>query len=956
MMDAGRHPKITLLTNSELVALKGEAGNFKATIHTEPRYVDLDKCVGCAACEEVCPVIVPNEFDVGLKARKAIYRPFPQAVPTAYVLDRENCLNGEFLFCQNCVRACERDAIDFDMQPEDRSVEVGAVIAAVGFREFDAYGMGSFGYGRFHNVLSGLEFERLLNASGPTRGHILRPSDGTIPKSLAWVQCVGSRGEAGHPYCSRYCCMNAAKGAMLALQHEPGIERIYIFCTDLRAFGKGYDAFMDRVAKEERITFVRGRPSKIVPTERGNPILRVEVEGKPEEVEVEMAVLSAGAVPEPTLAKLADVLGLPLGKEGFMLPREVGTTVVDSPRDGIYLCGGVTGPQVIPEAVASGSAAASHAAAHLGEPEPVPAQVTPEPVEIGTEPRLGVIVCHCGANIAGVLNVDRLVDSARGLPGVVFADDELFACADVGQQKIQEAIREHKLTRLVVAACTPRTHEPVFRKAASQVGLNPYLVEMANIRDQCSWVHAGDRDEATRRAADQIKMAAARAHLLEPLQPMQVPMERSGLVVGGGPAGLEAALSLARRGLKVTLVEQRDRLGGLTTHPTLGRLYPALAPSRPWIEEKLQALQEAGVEVLLGTTVAEVNGFIGNFEVTLATTGADGEKRKVVRTGVIILAIGAALYNPKGRYGYGTYPNVVTNMELEELLTQGKLESATGGKKPQSVVFIQCVGSRGQEGNPGCSRYCCPTTVKQAKELRDRGIEVAVFHRDIRTVDMGTEELYREARGAGVLFLRVPEGERPEVVGDGTAHEVVANDVLLREEVAVPADLVVLAVGMVPREPDFTVLQHLFKVPRSPDGFLLERHPELAPVETPVEGVFICGSLQGPKGLADTSAQAAAAAVKAGIYMAKPEVTVEPTVASVDNAKCRGCGACVSVCPYQAIAMDEDRGVAVVVAAQCKGCGTCAAWCPTGALHARHFTDQQIGAMVEAALEGLDSG
>jgi heterodisulfide reductase subunit A len=357
--------------------------------------------------------------------------------------------------------------------------------------------------------------------------------------------------------------------------------------------------------------------------------------------------------------------------------------------------------------------------------------------------------------------------------------------------------------------------------------------------------------------------------------------------------------------------------------------------------------------VMLETTVEDVKGFIGNFEITLAPAEGKG-KRKVVRSGVIILAIGAALYKPEGRYGYGEYPNVVTNMELERLLHEGMIDSVTGGRKPESVVFIQCVGSREKEGNPGCSRYCCPTTVKQARELRERGIEVAVFHRDIRTVDMGTEDLYREARGAGVLFLRVPEGERPRVVGDGRVREVIARDVLLGEEVVVPADLVVLAVGMVPREPDFSVMQNLFKVPRSLDGFLLERHPELAPVETAVEGVFICGSLQGPKGLAEAGAQAGAAAAKAGIYMARSQVTVEPAIAVVEPSRCIACEACVSVCPYHAISMDAERGVAVVVPAQCKGCGTCAAWCPTGALRARHYTDQQIGAMVEAALEGLD--
>ncbi len=947
MMDAGRHPKIELLTCSQMTAIEGEPGAFSATIHSEPRYVDLEKCVGCGDCVEDCEVEVPNEFDLGMRTRKAIYRPFPQAVPTAYLIDGENCTK-----CANCVRACKRRAINFRMKPQDRVLDVGAVVVAVGFKEFCADQMGAFGHARYPNVLSGLEFERLLSASGPTGGHVLRPSDGKIPKTLAWVQCVGSRGEAGNPYCSRFCCMNAAKSALLALQHEPDIEKIYVFYTDLRAFGKGYDAFMERVAREKKIEFVRGRPSKILEEDTGSLTVLVEAAGVPQRISVDMAVLSSGAVPEPTLGRLAEALGLPIGKEGFAIPKHVGTTVVESPREGIYLCGGVSGPQVIPEAVATGSAAASLAAAHLGEPEPLEPMTVEEPIELGEEPRVGVFVCHCGANIAGVIDVEKLVEAAQGFPGVLYADHELFACAEVSTQKIQDAIRDHNLRRVVVAACTPRTHEPVFRKAALEAGLNPYLVAMANIRDQCSWVHAGQREEAARRAHDQILMAVAKARLLEPLEPMQVPMERSALVIGGGPAGIEVALGLARRGLRVTVAEQKARLGGLATDPTLGVLYPALTPSRPWIEEKIAALRDTSAEILLRTRVKDLKGFVGNFEATLET-GDGGPHERVLRVGAIVLALGAALYDPKGRFGYGRFPNVITNMEYERMLDEGKIDTLVDGTPPKSVVFIQCVGSRESQGNPGCSRYCCPTTVRQARLLRDRGVEVAVFYRDMRTVDLGTEDLYRGARGSGVIFIRIPDDQEPKVLGGERAEEVVGTDLFLGEEVSVPADLVVLSVGMVPREPDISEIQNMLKVPRSPDGFFLERHPELAPVETAVDGVFICGSVHGAKGLMHSTAQAAAAAAKAGVFLAKSEVSVEPTVAIVDQAMCRGCGQCVSVCPYHAAILDEETGLATVNAAQCKGCGTCAAWCPTGAIRARHFTDEQIGAMVEAALQRL---
>ncbi len=960
MMDAGRHPNIELLTCSELEELKGEAGRFNARVRVSPRFVSLDDCTSCGDCVDACPVIVPNEFDFGLKARKAIYRPFPQAVPATFLIDRDSCLNDQFLVCQNCVRACLSDAIDFDKETGYRDLHVGAVIVAVGFREYDPLGMGCFGFGRFENVLTGLELERLLNASGPTSGHVLRPTDRQVPKHLAWVQCVGSRGEGGNDYCSRFCCMNAIKGAMLAIQHEPTIEAMTIFYTDVRAFGKGFESFVDRAKEDPRIRFVRGRPSKIVEDpETKNQTLFVEIDGRPQRIQANMTVLSSGAVPSEDTVSLASILGIDVGRSGFFASREEGTTLIRSSRSGVLLCGGAGGPQIIPEAVAQASGAASEAAAYLDETDRMPELEPPEEtVDPTGPPRTGVFVCHCGANIAGVVDVAKLAEEAKDLPGVVYSGEELFACAQASQRHIQEVIREKNLNRVVVAACTPRTHEPVFRTAIAEVGLNPYLFEMSNIRDQCTWVHALEPEGAQDRAREQIRMAAARASRLEALHPMSVEVEKRVLVVGAGIAGVDAALNVAGRGIPVVLVESTDRLGGFLGEKHVSVLYPEGRPVKKWIQQRFKALEKAGVEVKTESRVTNVTGHVGNFEAEIAPINESKAKTQgeILRCGAIILATGSALYDPTGRYGYGERRNVITNMEMEQVLfSKRSFKKIFGEKKPNVVGFIQCVGSREEGGNPGCSNYCCPTTIMQALELRERGTNVVVFYRDMRTVDTGTELLYRRARGEGVLFVRVREGSEVEVKEeDGTTY-MEADDVLLGERVRVPVDLVVLAVGMVPKEPETTTLQNMLKISRGPDGFFLERHPELGPVETSIDGVLICGTVQGPKGLEGVTAQAAAAASKAAIFLGRDHVTLDPAIAEVNPALCRGCDTCVEVCPYHAIIMVEEDGVrcARVVPAQCKGCGTCAAWCPTGAIRAHHFTDDQMGAMVDAVLEEL---
>ncbi len=948
MMDVGRHPNVELLTLSELVGLRGEPGNFVATVRRYPRYVDEDECVGCGDCEAVCPIVAPNVYEHGLGARKAVFRPFPQAVPPVYMIDRDVCLNEEaFLACSNCADACPRDAIDFDQRVRNVDVNVGAVIVATGFDEFDPRVMRNYGYGVYENVMTSLEFERMLSASGPTQGRVVRPTDRKPPKRIVFVQCVGARGEGGQHFCSRFCCMNAVKDAMLAKIHDPDVTSMTILYTDLRAFGKGFDQFVGRSREVDEIHYVRGRPAKIVGDDDGDLIVYAEdtLAGEQVKLEADLVVLSVAARPNETARDLAEALGVELDRYGFFRKRDPDSFYLETTRDGVYLCGSAGGPQVIPDCVAQASGAAALAAKHVAACRVPDEALEVEAVDTSGEPRVGVFVCHCGANIAGLLDIGNLVEHARALDGVVYASDELFACSDTSQRAVQDAIAEHKLNRLVVAACTPRTHEPVFRKACEAVGLNAYLFEMVNIRDQCSWVHVGAPQAALARARDQISMAVARARRLEPLHMIDVPMERAALVVGGGIAGLQAALEIARQHFKTILVEKTDKLGGRLNKPSLTKLYPSGRDAEKLIDEKIVQLEEAGVEVMLNTEVARVDGFVGNFDVELAD--ASGKKKgatKKVRAGAIVLATGADLYEPKGEYGYGEYPNVITILELEQNFAAHDGRAVVDGKQPENVAFIQCVGSRCEDGNPGCSRYCCPSAIKQALALREYGANVTVFYKDIRTVSDGAEEMYRNARGKGVLFVKVAEEERPEVVGAKAAEAVEAYDVLLRARVRAPADLVVLSTGMVPREPDTTILQSIFKIPRGDDKFLMERHPELGPVETTTDGVFIVGCLQAPKDIADSLSQASAAAAKVARLLARDSVKLEPTIAEVNEDLCRGCGQCAEICEFNApelVQLESGVYVARINEALCKGCGTCAVWCPTGAGKARHCTDQQ---------------
>jgi heterodisulfide reductase subunit A len=847
--------------------------------------------------------------------------------------------------------ACEVEAIDFDMMPTEIEHDVGAILVAVGFQEFDARKLGAYGYGRLPNVITSLELERMLNASGVTQGHVVRPSDLRTPKRIVFVQCVGARGEGGRPYCSRFCCMNAVKDSMLIRDHDPQVEDITILYTDLRAFGKGFDDFVARSFEQQSASYIRGRPAK-VDHKPEDDTLEVFVEDTLDHTQrripADLVVLSVAAAPNDGAVQLAEILGIETDQYGFIARKDPAISAVESTRDGIFVCGSAVGPQVIPDCVAQASATAARAELYLAGHRIEEREEPVEPMDLTGPPRVGVMVCHCGVNIGGVLDVDNLASYAATLPDVVVSTTDLFSCSSTGQDQLVAMIKEHKLNRVVVAACTPRTHEPVFRDTLARIGFNPYLFEMANIRDQCSWVHANEREAAQQKARSLIRMGVARVRHLEPLHEGQAPVTCAAVVVGGGIAGIQAATDLAVQGFPVTLVEKTDRLGGRLAEPNLKMLYPNLRPAEEVLAEKIDRLAQSGARVLLETEVDQITGFVGSFEVTLR--GAVTEK---VPAGAIILAFGADLHDPTGEYRYGQVPNVITSEELERAFFDNQ-ELEFGGRKPCSASFILCVGSRDKECFSGCSRYCCPTAIKQALELHRRGINTTVFYRDIRTISTGAEEMYRQARGEGVLFVRIPPERKVEVLGKKRVEAVRCYDDLLARELSVPTDLVVLSVGMRARKPETDVFHGMLKAPVGLDGFFLERHPELAPVETAVEGVFLAGTVQGPKDIVDSVAQASAAAAKASVLLAYDQVQLNPAVAEVDPEKCRGCGECATICQFRAPQVVETApGVftAHINPSLCKGCGTCASWCSSGAIICKHFTDNQVHAMIDAFFE-----
>ncbi len=952
MMDVGRHRNITLITNAEVTEVNGNPGDFHVKVLKKTRYINESECTACGDCANICPVIVPNEFDEGLGSRHAIYSPFAQAVPAAYIRNDEDCLGTNPIACGKCVEVCQKNCIDFDMRDEVIEFDAGAIIVTTGIDYYDPREASEYGYTRFENVVNSIELERLLSSSGPSMGRLVRFTDQKPPERVSFVQCVGSRCiHRDIPYCSRICCMNAIKSALLI--HEMYPETVIdIFYIDVRAFGKGFEQFYQRARSINKINFVKGKPSRIEedPKTKGLILLVEDVlSGKTEHIATDMAILSEALVPAAGVHNLAGVLNIETDLRGFFNPKDSCGDPITSTREGIYLAGCTTGPKDITDSIAEASGAAIRAAQYLTPYKLEEVKEEFPEYDYSGPPRVGVFVCHCGSNIAGVIDVEKLKQYSGTLKDVVYSENLLFACAESTQRYIQDKIIENKLNRVVISACTPRTHEPIFRETLHKTGLNPYLFEMVNIRDQCSWVHHDRPEAAVEKAKDLIRMGVAKVRELEPLEPSEMEIGHDILVIGGGIAGIETALQLARRKYKVYLVEQNEELGGWLNK--LSTLYPSGMSGPELIKEKLKDIDPDLIKIYKSMVVSTVSGYVGNFEVTLRSlTGK--EVPPPLKVGSIVLATGFQPYQPVAdEFGYRKYPNVITNIEMEELLA-AKDEVKFNKKPVKSVAYIQCVGSRGPEGLPECSRYCCQAAIKQSIALRKKGVQVTIFNRDIRVYHHEAETMYRQAREAGVTFVRFTPDQLPKLTGNKELNAVSFNDPTLKTEIEIPVDLLVLSVGMNPNSPSIEQVQHLLKIPQGMDGFFLEKHPKFGPVETNIQGVFIAGCNQGPKDIADSIAQANAVAAKVDALLARSTIWMEPIISNICEGLCRACGTCVDVCEYGAISLVEENGmhVARVNEALCKGCGTCATFCPTGAIDIHHFRDKQIESMLEAFL------
>lgn len=929
------HDQIELLPYTEVMKVDRKEKGFEVTVLRKPRFVDPKRCTLCEACVRVCPVEVDREFGGGLEKRKAIYLPFPQAIPHGMVIDPETCTR-----CGECVKVCIPGAIDLDMKGEHEKINVGAILLGFGFEPFSAHKKGEYGFGRYKNVMTSLQFERMLSTSSPTMGNPLRISDGMRMKRIAFIQCVGSRDPScGQDHCSTICCMVATKQAMIAKDRSPDLE-ITFFYMDIRPMGKDYERYYERAKTEYRIEYIRSAISSIKELQRTKNLLvtYVKEDGTFEEREFDTIILSVGFTPPQTIQDTAKRMGLQLNPQGFCLTDEFHPT--QTSIDGIFVAGAFRGPRDIPETVVEGASAAVSVINFLTpHRSPLPPKEYPrEGVGVNEIPKIGIFLCHCGHELEKVISFSELIQETKKLREVIHVEEIELACLQEDLNLIKRRIGEKGMNRLVIAGCSQREIREAMEEMAKGIGFNPYLVEYANIREQCAWVHSNSSGLATAKAIALVRVAAEKVRRFQPIRKGNLRVERKGLVVGGGLAGMMTSLQLAAQGFEIFLIEREKELGG-----NLRESYYTLKGSDP---------QDLLKKMIKGVYENELIHFYPE-AVILESERKDGHYRTKIHYqnderwldhGVLILATGGREIPPQG-YRYGEDSRVVTQRQLERMLY---FQDETL-KDIHSVVMIQCVGSR-DETHPYCSRICCGHAVKNALKLKEKVPEVKIYilYRDIRTYGF-YETYYHQARAKGVIFIRYDPENRPEVELHEDHLEVSLFDPAMNHPVTLPTDYLVLSTGIEPN--DHKDLARIFDVDLNSDGFFKEANPKSAPLDFVDRGKFFCGLCHSPNFIEDVISQGNAVAARAGALLAKEIIEEKPYIAYVIKRLCCGCGLCVTVCPYGARILNEEEGKAEVIGSLCQGCGSCVVACRNAASQQKNFEKDLNLAALDAAMD-----
>ena len=927
--------------------MEGKAGDFQITLVKKPRYIIEEKCTGCTTCVEYCPVEYPDKFNQGISQNKAVHVYFSQAIPLISYID-ESCIYLKEKKCKICEGVCQNDAIDLNQKAEKVNVNVGAIILSSGIKPYNPEVKDEYRYREFQNVITSMDYERLLSSTGPYEGEVLRTSDKKHPKKLAWIQCVGSRRvtPGDNSYCSGVCCTYTQKQVILTKDHDVDAE-CTIFHNDIRSFGKDFERYYQRAEQLPGVEFIRSYASIVrEDPETKNVFLRYSTtdEGVKEE-EFDMVVLSVGLNPPEKNKELAEKFGIELNRHGFCEATQ--TNPIETTRPGIFVSGAFQGPTDIPESVFTASGAGAQVGEFLDYRRDKLAEERVYPPERDVsqeEPRIGVFVCHCGANISSVVNVPSTVEYAETLPNVVYAQEQLFSCATNSAQEITDLAQEKGLNRVVIAACSPRTLEPLFRDTLREAGLNQYYCDMANIREHCSWVHSKQKEEATQKAQDIVRMSVARARYLQPLQEFDLPVNKAALVVGGGIAGMTCALSMANQNHDVYLIEKDKDLGGMARrlHTTLEGM-----DVQAHLKDLIRAVYNNPlIHVFHNATITDVSGYVGNF---ITTVEAEGNVKEI-KHGASVIAIGADVYTPR-EYLYGEDEKVLTHVELGEEIAK-ETESVVNA---QSVVMIQCVGCRNEDRNY-CSRVCCTHAVKNALNLKkvNPEMDIYILFRDMRTYGY-SEDYYREASEKDVKFIRYDPDDKPQV--EATTAEgrpvirVAVTDPVLGQKIGIDADVLSLAAAVIPSASTLEIAGH-FKVTLSPDAFFKEAHVKLKPVEFAADGVYLCGTAHYPKHIKESINQAYGAAGRVLTLLSHDTVVASGSVCEVNDNDCVSCGACITACTYGAIEFREtpQGRKAWVNPVLCKGDGLCNAKCPTNAIILKHFTDEELLSQIDAAI------